>query len=105
MEFKLSADQELIQESVRRMYTRDIEPITKAHDADKPLPKAALLEIYKSFASLGITAPRIPEAAGGGGLSMLTYGLIFEQLPPTLAISLLAHELSLIHISEPTRPY
>lgn len=92
MEFKLSADQELIQESVRRMYTRDIEPITKAHAADKPLPKAALLEIYKSFASLGITAPRIPEAAGGGGLSMLTYGLIFEQLPPTLAISLLAHE-------------
>ena len=60
MEFKLSPDQEAIQESARRMVARDIEPVTRAHAADRPLPKAALLQIYKAYASMGITAPRIP---------------------------------------------
>jgi alkylation response protein AidB-like acyl-CoA dehydrogenase len=104
MEFKLSPDQELMQDSARRMFTRDIEPVMQAHDPNKPLPKAALLDIYKSFASLGITAPRVPEADGGGGLSMLNYGLIFEQLPPVLSISLLAHECTAARIFAESTP-
>ena len=104
MEFKLSPDQEAIQESARRMVARDIEPVTRAHSADKPLPKAALLQIYKAFASMGITAPRIPESEGGGGLSMLNYGLVFEQLPPALAISLLAHECTAARIYAESSP-
>lgn len=104
MEFKLNPDQELMQDSARRMFMRDIEPIMKAHDPNKPLPKSSLLDIYKSFAALGITAPRIPEADGGGGLSMLNYGLIFEQLPPVLSISLLAHECTSARIYAESTP-
>ena len=104
MEFTLSPDQEAIQESARRMVARDIEPVTRAHAPDKPLPKQALLQIYKAFASMGITAPRIPESEGGGGLSMLNYGLVFEQLPPALAISLLAHECTAARIFAESSP-
>ena len=35
----------------------------------------------RSWPIKGLTAPRLPEEAGGSGMSMLNYGLMFEQLP------------------------
>ncbi len=40
-----------------------------------------MLRIYAVLASRGLTAPRLPEEGGGSGMSMLNYGLMFEQLP------------------------
>lgn len=104
MDFALTPEQEMMREAARSMVEREIAPVLAAHDANRPLPKAALLTIYAALAKLGITAPRIPEADGGGGLRMLDYGLMFEQLPPVISISLLAHECTIARIwSETTR--
>jgi alkylation response protein AidB-like acyl-CoA dehydrogenase len=98
VDFALTAEQHMMQQAARAMVARDVTPTLAAHDANAPLPKAALLKIYASLANLGITAPRLPEADGGGGLKMLEYGLMFEQLPPVISISLLAHECTIARI-------
>lgn len=103
MEFSLSQDQEMMVAAARRMTRERIEPVMRRHPLDRPLPKAAMLEIYAALAELGITAPRIPVQAGGGGLRMLDYGLMVEQLPPVVALSLISHEgtISRIHAGCP----
>lgn len=98
MDFALTPEQAMMREAAHAMVEREIAPVLAAHDANRPLPKPALLSIYAALAKLGITAPRIPEADGGGGLKMLDYGLMFEQLPPVISISLLAHECTIARI-------
>lgn len=92
MEFELDSEQRMIQESTRRMVERDIEPLLAAHDRDTPLPKEAMQKIFAVCAEQGLTCARIPEEAGGAGLSALTLGLMHEQLPPAIALAVIAHE-------------
>jgi len=92
MDFQLDSEQRMIQESTRQMVDRKIVPIMKAHDADKPLPKDAMLKIFKLCAEQGLTSARVPEEVGGAGLSALNLGLMHEQLPPAIALALIAHE-------------
>ena len=92
MDFQLDSEQRMIQESTRQMVDRKILPIMRAHDADLPLPKDAMLQIFKICADQGLTSARIPEEAGGAGLSALTLGLMHEQLPPAIALAVIAHE-------------
>ena len=104
MDFALSQEQRMMRDAARSMVERDITPALAAHDANQPLPKPAMLRIYAALAALGITAPRLPEVAGGGGLKMLDYGLMFEQLPPVISISLLSHECTIARIWAESTP-
>lgn len=99
MNFAFTEDQQMMVSAAKRMTQDRIEPVLRRHAVDKPLPKSAMLEVFAAFAELGITAPRLPVEAGGGGLRMLDYGLIVEQLPPVVALSLISHEgtISRIH--------
>ena len=67
MEFALSEEQALIQETARRMVDRDIRPVLDRNDPDAPLPKADMQRIYKVLAPQGLTAPRLSAEEGGGG--------------------------------------
>lgn len=104
MDFELSEDQRLLQDSAHRMVATEIEPRLRAHDRARPLPKSAMLEIYGVLAREGLTAPRVPESAGGGGMRMLDYGVVFEQLPPVIAISLISHECTIARIHAESDP-
>ncbi|KRA66660.1 MULTISPECIES: acyl-CoA dehydrogenase family protein [Rhizobium/Agrobacterium group] len=99
MNFELDEEQEILVESVRRMSADTLQPILDRHDKDKPLPKSAMLEIYEHLAGFGIAAARLPEELRGSGLSMLSYGLVMEQLPPAIALSLLSHDGSMTRFS------
>ena len=98
MDFNLTSEQRLIQDATRRMSGREIVPILKANDPARPLPKEAMHCILKACACQGLTAPRIPEADGGAGVSALTLGLMYEQLPPAIAFDVLAHEVTVARI-------
>lgn len=104
MHFQLTEDQRAIVDATRRLAINGIEPVLRSHRHDLPLPKATMLELYAQLASIGITAPRLPSEAGGAGLSMLDYGLISEQLPPVLALSLLSHEGTINRIHAGSSP-
>lgn len=92
MDFNLSSEQVLMRDASRRMVARVIAPELARHDSDQPLPKAVLLTIFKAIAALGLTAARLPPDAGGSGLSMLDYGLMFEAIPPAIGLSLVSQE-------------
>jgi alkylation response protein AidB-like acyl-CoA dehydrogenase len=98
MDFKPSEEERMIVETARETVTRDILPVMGAHDRDRPLPKSTMLELYVVLKRLGLTAPRLPEAEGGSGLSYLAYGMIMEELPAELGLSVMAHEATLTRI-------
>lgn len=98
MDFGLTEEQSILQQSARSMVEQEIRPVLAAHDPDRPLQKAAMLKIYGVLAREGLTAPRLSEEAGGSGMKMLDYGLVFEQLPTAIAISLLSHECTVARI-------
>lgn len=92
MEFKLTEDQEAMRDAVRRMVEREIDPVLERHDRTKALPKNAFIGIFGVLADMGLTAPRIPESAGGSNLKMLDYGIMFEQIPPSVSMSLVSQD-------------
>lgn len=104
MQFALSEEQNMMRESAIQMVERDVQPILDRNDPEKPLPKTEMLLIYAELAKQGLTAPRLPESAGGSGMSMLAYGLMFEQLPAMVAISLLAHECTIARLYAESAP-
>jgi alkylation response protein AidB-like acyl-CoA dehydrogenase len=93
-----SETERLLAEAARRAAAREIEPVLAAHPADRPLPKDAMLAIYKVAAELGYLGARVSEADGGSGLSNVMLGVLFETLPPTLTMSVLGHEATVKRI-------
>ena len=98
MDFALTSDQELMRDSMRRMVAREIEPLIENHAPDSSLPKPAFLHAFGHLAELGLTAVRLPQTAGGPGIAMLDYGIMIEQLPPQIAVSLIGHEASICRL-------
>jgi alkylation response protein AidB-like acyl-CoA dehydrogenase len=98
MEFERTEDQALLVDSARRMVETEIKPILDRNPQDRPLPKAEMLKIFAVFSREGLTAPRLPVEAGGSGMKMLDYGMVYEQLPPVVAISLLSHEVTITRV-------
>jgi alkylation response protein AidB-like acyl-CoA dehydrogenase len=98
MDLSLSEDQRMMVEAARRLVEKHIQPILDRNDKDKGLPKAEVLALLEKAADLGLTSARIPEAEGGTGMAMLDYGLIAEQMPPSVAIILQPHEATTTRI-------
>ncbi len=98
MDFKLSPDQVMLQDAMKRMVEREINPILHRHDREQPLPKDATMEIIRICARQGLTAARIPEKDGGAGLSALTWGIMLEQLPAEAAFMVGGNEVTATRI-------
>lgn len=100
MDFDLTTEQQLIQDSARRMVARDIQPVLDAHDPDAPLPKAAMRQVLEACAAIGMIGGRVPAAMGGTELSMLDLGLMYEQLPANVFFGVLSQEVTAARISD-----
>jgi alkylation response protein AidB-like acyl-CoA dehydrogenase len=98
MEFEWDDTERMLIDAVRRAADRAIEPVLAAHPADRPLPKSAMLDLYKVLADLGVLGARIPECEGGSGLTYMRLGMFFETLPPTVTMSMLGHEATVKRI-------
>jgi len=98
MDFTLSSEQQMMVDACRRLVARDIDPILAAHPQDRPLPKHAAQAILRHLATIGLTAARVPADAGGTGMSALDYGLMCEQLPPSVMFMLLPQETTITRI-------
>jgi alkylation response protein AidB-like acyl-CoA dehydrogenase len=98
MDFELSAEQEMMRDSARRMVQQAIVPRLAAHDRRQALPKPVFLEIFEAVANIGLIAPRLPEEAGGSGVQMLDYGIMFEQIPPAVSMSTLSQDVCIARI-------
>ena len=104
MDFQLTSEQRMIQDSTRRMVERDIQPVLDAQEADSPLPKEVMAKLLQVCAGQGLTSARVPESAGGAALPTLTYGLMFEQLPPVVAFAIVGQEATATRIAYDSSP-
>ncbi len=98
MDFSLTTEQQMMVSAAKRMVETEIQPVLDANDRDKGLPKSAVLKIMAKASDLGLTCARIPEAGGGVGMNMLDYGLIGEQIPPSVGLILQPHEATTTRI-------
>jgi len=92
MNFTLTHEQEVMRDSSRNLTERLINPMLNGSAKTLPLPKQSLISLLQKFAELGFTGARLPTNSGGSGISMLEYGIGFEQIPPVIALALMAHE-------------
>ena len=99
MDFNLTDDQEMIRNAARRLTEQVLQPLLQSEEKDKPLSKLVMNEIFSHLSEFGITAMRLPEEHGGSGISMVDYGLVIEELPPVIALSLISHDGSTARIS------
>jgi alkylation response protein AidB-like acyl-CoA dehydrogenase len=98
MNFELTDEQEMFVDAAKKLSHEQLAPILQRHRTDYALPKEAMLEIYGALGEFGITAARLPVEYGGTGISMIDYGLLIEQLPPVIALSLISHDGSITRL-------
>jgi hypothetical protein len=104
MNFDLNPEQKMMVDATQRLVSSSIMPILNSHPKNKPLPKAAAIQILKLCAQLGVTAARVPEEGGGAGMKFIDYGLMTEQLPVVAAGILQPQETTITRLYYGTTP-
>jgi short/branched chain acyl-CoA dehydrogenase len=88
--FDLSAEQQLVRETVREFAQRRVAPIAAELDREQRFP----YDLVEELAELGLMGMTIPEAYGGVGAETVAYAIVVEELTridSSLAITLAAH--------------
>src|SRR3954464_316270 len=90
MDFDLSAEQRLIQSTVRDFARQEVRPVAEELDRTKSFP----YEIVAKLGKLGLMGIPFPEEYGGGGADNLAYALAIEELArvdSSVGITVAAH--------------
>src|SRR3954471_3675041 len=90
MDFELSAEQKLIQSTVRDFARQEVAPVAEELDREKRFP----YEIVAKLGKLGLMGIPFPEEYGGGGADNLAYALAIEELArvdSSVGITVAAH--------------
>jgi alkylation response protein AidB-like acyl-CoA dehydrogenase len=99
MDFRLTAEQDLLRRSVREFAEAEMRPHVRAWDQAQQFPA----DLIPRLAALGLMGIQFPEEYGGAGLSAIDYCICIEELSrvdPAVALSVAAHNgLSAAHIA------
>ena len=76
MDYELSEEQKLIQETAYKFAVNEIEPIAKDCDREERYPR----DVWKKACETGLVGAFIPEEYGGPGFGFVELALISEQL-------------------------
>ena len=90
MDFDLSAEQKLIQSTVRDFARQEVAPVAEELDRTHSFP----YEIVAKLGELGMMGIPFPEEYGGGGGDTLSYALAIEELAridASVCITVAAH--------------
>ncbi|MEA2246747.1 MAG: short-chain 2-methylacyl-CoA dehydrogenase [Solirubrobacteraceae bacterium] len=90
MQFDLSDDHRLLQETVRDFARAEVAPVAEELDRDKRFP----YEIVEKLGELGLMGIPFPEEYGGAGGDSLAYTIAVEELAridSSVAITMCAH--------------
>jgi short/branched chain acyl-CoA dehydrogenase len=90
MDFDLSPEQKLIQETVRKFARAEVAPVAEELDREHRFP----YEIVAKLGELGLMGIPFPEEYGGGGADTLSYALAIEELAridASVCITVAAH--------------
>src|SRR3981081_2438738 len=90
MDFRLSAEQELLRRSVREFAEAEMRPHVREWDQAQQFPA----DLVPRLAALGLMGIQFPEEYGGAGMSAIDYCICIEELArvdPGVALSVAAH--------------
>src|SRR5947208_4553336 len=90
MDFDLSQEQKLIQQTVRDFARAEIAPVAEELDRTKSFP----YEIVAKLGELGLMGIPFPQEYGGGGADTLAYAVAIEELArvdASVCITVAAH--------------
>jgi butyryl-CoA dehydrogenase len=76
MQFELTADQKLIQETARDFATTRIQPVAAKYDDEEKFPR----EEIAGLAELGFLGMFVPEQYGGAGTDHVSYAIAIEEI-------------------------
>lgn len=76
MNFELSQDHKVLQDSVRDFVNKEIKPIAMKIDEEHMIPD----ELVKKMGEMGLLGSYFPEEYGGAGLDMLSYAIVVEEV-------------------------
>jgi alkylation response protein AidB-like acyl-CoA dehydrogenase len=98
MDFRPTADQELLRRSVREFAEAEIRPHVREWDEAQHFP----VELVPRLGELGLLGIQVPDAYGGASMSAVDYCICIEELArvdPGVALSVAAHNgLCMAHI-------
>jgi alkylation response protein AidB-like acyl-CoA dehydrogenase len=90
MDFRLTADQQLLRRSVREFAESEIGPHVREWDEAQHFPT----ELVPRLGALGLLGIQVPEDYGGAAMSALDYCICIEEIArvdPGVALSVAAH--------------
>ncbi len=90
MDFELTSEQKVLQETIRSFAEKRIRPHVREWDAECRFPR----EIFAELAEMGCLGIIFPEAYGGAAMSYVDYVIIVEELSrvdPSVGIGVAAH--------------
>jgi len=76
MDFELSDDQKILQQTVREFCANEVAPHSRRWDDEEKFPH----EIIPKLAELGLMGMQLPEAYGGAGMKFSDYVVVIEEL-------------------------
>src|SRR2546426_11637484 len=78
MDFQLTEEQRLVQETARGFVDRELIPHVREWEAKGEVPKA----FYRKMADLGFLGAPVPEKYGGAGKGYVSFILLLGELSP-----------------------
>jgi len=76
MDFDLSEEQKMIQETIRKFAKEVIAPVASENDKKGQFPR----EIFNKMAELGFAGTPIPEEYGGAGFDYISHAIVAEEI-------------------------
>jgi len=76
MDFALSQEHRMIQQSIRKLCENELDPIAAEIDREERFP----VEVYRRLGQEGFLGALVPQAYGGSGLDLMSMYLIKEEL-------------------------
>lgn len=90
MEFELTEEQKLLQQTARNFSQKAIAPGAKERDIKSKFP----LKLLEEMAGMGFMGMIIPEEYAGSGLNYISYAIVLEEIARVdgaVALSISAH--------------
>lgn len=76
MNFELTAEQKMIQKTLREFSEAEVAPGALERDKTKEFP----LDVFKKLSDLGVMGLPFPEEYGGGGADTVSFAIVVEEL-------------------------
>ena len=76
MDFDLTEEQQMLQETIRKFADEEIAPVASENDKKGEFPR----DLFNRMAGLGFVGTPIPEEYGGAGFDYISHAIVAEEL-------------------------